>query len=120
MLAQLYKCNSIMENNKLITLVDVAFLASDAKEKYGMKIGDHKLICSVLDAHMDVIDQRNMERDEKLLKDIIREVAERMEAQWSRITERLDAFETKINLRINGMEKRIELLEKIVIKNGKY
>jgi hypothetical protein len=43
-----------------------------------------------------------------------------MEAQWSRITERLDAFETKINLRINGMEKRIELLEKIVIKNGKY
>jgi len=109
-----------MENNKLITLVDVAFLASDAKEKYGMKIGDHNLICSVLDAHMDVIDQRNAERDEKLLKDIIREVAERMEAQWSRITEGLDAFETRLNLRINGMEKRIELLEKIVIKNGKY
>jgi hypothetical protein len=57
-----------MENQKKdskLTLVDRAFALPGSEEEFGMKIADHKLICNVLDDHLDSI-MDNV--DEKILK----------------------------------------------------
>ena len=64
------------EKSKLLSLVEVAFNSADAKEKYGMKIGDHKLICNVLDCHMEVMKQETDKQNEKFREELIKDVVE--------------------------------------------
>jgi hypothetical protein len=43
------------KETKTITLVEHAFALPDSDKEFGMKIADHKLICSVLDAHLESV-----------------------------------------------------------------
>jgi hypothetical protein len=63
------------EKSKTIHLVERAFALPNSDKEFGMKIADHKLLCSVLDAHLEVtqqkIDKQNNLFEDKLLKDVV-------------------------------------------------
>jgi hypothetical protein len=84
--------------SELITLIDVAFAADDAGEKYGMKIGDHKLICSVLDAHLKVTKLEVNALNDAFHKKMIKDVVEVIEEQWIRVLKKREKRIIKIML----------------------
>lgn len=87
-----------------LTLVDRAFALPGSEDEFGMKIADHKLICNVLDDHMDSI-MDNV--DEKILKTLQSEVLTNTIAD--RVYDKLAEFNTPILLKletlINGIEE---------------
>jgi len=98
------------EESKLFSLVEIAFASADAKENFGMKIGDHKLICSVLNGHMDEIDTNNEQFRESLIDDV-REV---IQQELAPITKELKAIKMKIDqidTKIKSHEQRINEIE---------
>lgn len=131
-----------MSENKKLTLVDRAFALPDSEKEFGMKIADHKLICNVLDDHMDSI-MDNV--DEKILKtlqsdtltDTIADKVYEKLAEFNapvllkletlingqteiaedifEIKERLSATEEKVGIeekRIEGIDKRLDAKKK--------
>lgn len=95
--------NAQKKDSKL-TLVDRAFALPGSEDEFGMKIADHKLICNVLDDHMDSI-MDNV--DEKILKTLQSEVLTNTIAD--RVYDKLAEFNTPILLKletlINGIEE---------------
>jgi hypothetical protein len=65
----------------MITLVERAFAVKDSDKKYSMTIDDHKLICGVLDAHLESMDIKFLEYKKELLGDVVKV----MEDQWERV-----------------------------------
>jgi hypothetical protein len=121
-----------MENQKKkdskITLVDSAFALPGSEEEFGMKIADHKLICAVLDDHVDsiedMIDQKilkTLQSDElanKVSEKVRADVAETyiqlaaslkgIEESISSINDRLDKEDKKIILEVERLDLRID------------
>lgn len=96
--------------NKLITLVDVAFSAKGAEEIYGMKIGDHKLICSVLDAHLDVVEENNSAFHEKLIADVIEVVKNELRPMNESLSDiKLDIAHMKCD--VIGIRQQIKIIK---------
>ena len=122
-----------MENQKKkdskITLVDSAFALPGSEEEFGMKIADHKLICAVLDDHVDSIEDMI---DQKILKtlqsdELANKVAEKVRADVAEtyiqlaaslkgiegsiksVNERLDREDKKIILEVERLDLRIDL-----------
>ena len=101
------------EENKKLTLVERAFALPDSEKEFGMKIADHKLICNVLDDHMNSVE--NMV-DQKILKtlqsdEFANKVAEKVRAdvaetylQLAPSLANIEGSITSINTRLNNIE----------------
>jgi hypothetical protein len=103
----------IKGKDSLITLVEIAFSAADAKEKYGMKIGDHKLICSILDFHTDSINRDRKEKDEAFHKSLIADVVEVIGNELKPIQASLKNIEAEvIHLRadVTGIKQQVKAM----------
>jgi paraquat-inducible protein B len=106
-----------MENQKKdnkLTLVNRAFALPDSEKEFGMKIADHKLICNVLDDHLDSIMGKV---DEKILKtlqsdELANKVAEKVRADVAETYIQLAASLKGIETSIASIDKRLEEDEK--------
>jgi hypothetical protein len=74
-----------MANGKesgMVTLVERAFSVKDSDKIYSMTIDDHKLICSVLDAHLDVVELKVNALNNAFHAKMIQDVSEVIRDQW--------------------------------------
>jgi len=103
-------------NDHLISLIDKAFASEDAKEKYGMKIGDHKLICSVLDAHLRVTRSETDEQNKEFKNQLIANVIEVIRQELTPLNEQIKELETDLYKKIAVLQSGVD---ELMIRNSK-
>jgi hypothetical protein len=100
-----------MENQKKkdskLTLVDRAFALPGSEDAFGMKIADHKLICNVLDDHLDSIMDKV---DEKILKTLQSDTLTNNIAD--KVYDKLAEFNAPILLKLETLINGIEDIKK--------
>ena len=105
------------EENKKLTLVERAFALPDSEKEFGMKIADHKLICNVLDDHMNsvenMVDQKILKtlQSDELNNTIADKIYDKISTVFSDFMENISEGQkgiasdiTKINLKLNEIE----------------
>ena len=103
-------------NDHLISLIDRAFSAEDAKEKYGMKIGDHKLICSVLDAHLSVTKSETDKQNNEFKNQLIANVIEVIRQELTPLNKQIKDLETDLYKKIAVLQDGVD---ELMIRNSK-
>ena len=89
--------------NGLLSLIDIAFAEENAKDKYGMKIGDHKLLCNVLDAHMKVVDETSKKINEEFSKSLLKDIVDYLDIKFNPLEKKIE----NISISITELKKDI-------------